>query len=238
VRNLARADTRCRVGMPSQASRKMGLGLAVHQGRRTMLRKSLLLVPLLGAMALLPGAAFATQPVTQTLNPPPAPFLTCMAVGGGTICQGTRTISYGPEDTGIICGSGATAFDIFDAGTLTQSVIRYYNTEGNATRRIKHEHYTTGEWSNPLNGATVSYTANNVITDVFAVPGDPTSSTETITGEMIVRAGGAPLVIGTGRQVYNFDESELISSAGRNDATTAFFEGDFSVFDDVCATLA
>ncbi len=204
-----------------------------------MLRKSLLLVPLFGAMALLPGAGFAGQPVTQTLNPPPAPFLTCMAVGSGTICQGTRTISYGPDDTGIVCGSGANAYDIFDAGTFTQRVTRYYDTEGNLTRREDHEHWSLGQWSNPLSGATVSYTQNNVITDVLAVPGDRTSSTETITGEVIIRAAtGAPVFIATGRQVFNFDESELISSAGRNAFIAAFFEGDTTAFDDVCAALA
>jgi hypothetical protein len=205
-----------------------------------MFRKGLLLVPLLGAMALLPGAGFAGQPVTQTLNPPPAPFLTCMAVGSGTICQGTRTISFGPDDTGIVCGSGANAFDIFDAATFTQRVTRYYNTEGNLTRRLDHEGPTTfGEWSNPLSGATVSYTSNNVITDVLAVPGDRTSSTETITGEVIIRAGtGAPVFIATGRQVFNFDESELISSAGRNAFIAAFFEGDTTAFDAACAALA
>jgi len=204
-----------------------------------MLRKGLLLIPLFGAIALLPGAGFAGQPVTQTLNPPPAPFLTCMAVGSGTICQGTRTISYGPEDTGIFCGSGANAYDIFDAGTFTQRVTRYYDTEGNLTRRERHEHYTLGQWSNPLSGATVSYTANGVITDDLAVPGDPTSATETITGEMVIRsATGAPVFIATGRQVFNFDESELISSAGRNGFIAGFFEGDPTAFDEVCAALA
>jgi len=204
-----------------------------------MSRKSLLLVPFFGAMALRPGAGFAGQPVTQTLNPPPAPDFTCMAIGSGTICQVNRTISYGPDDTGIVCGSGANAFDIFDAGAFTQRVVRYYNTDGNLTRREDHEHYSLSQWSNPLNGASVSYTQNNVITDVLAVPGDVTSSTETITGENIYRTGtGAPVLISTGRQVFNFDESELISSAGRNAFVAAFFEGDQTAFDDVCAALA
>ena len=201
------------------------------------MRKTLLLVPLIAAMALLPGAGLAGQPVTQTLNPPPPPDFTCTAVGGGTICQVTRTISYGPDDTGIACEAGAAAFDIFDAGTFTQSVTRYYNTDGNLTRRFDHERWTVGEWSNPLSGATVSYTQNNIITDVLAVPGDFTSSTRTVTGEVIIRAGMGPVIIATGRQVFNFDESELISSAGRNDFIAAFFEGDFTVFDHVCAAL-
>src|SRR5215472_5027614 len=57
------------------------------------------------------GTAFAGQPVTQTLNPPPPLFETCKTVGKRVICDGARTESYGPDDTGIACGSGAGAFD-------------------------------------------------------------------------------------------------------------------------------
>jgi hypothetical protein len=51
-----------------------------------------------------------------------------------------------------------------------------------------------------------------VQTDVLAVPGDLTPSTETITGENIYKAGsgtGRPVFFGAGRQVFNFDMSEL-----------------------------
>jgi hypothetical protein len=109
----------------------------------------------------------------------------------------------------------------------------------NLTRRRLHDNYTFGEWSNPLTGKVVSYTQNNLITDVLAVPGDFTSSTQTVTGENIYRAGtGAPVFIATGRQVWNFDESVLISSAGRNGFVAAFFEGDSTAFDALCAALA
>ncbi len=33
-------------------------------------------------------------------------------VGNRFICEGARTESYGPDNTGIVCGSGAGAFDI------------------------------------------------------------------------------------------------------------------------------
>jgi hypothetical protein len=184
-------------------------------------------------------AVVGSAAADTSLNPPPPDFLACKAVGSGTICAGTRTISYGPDDTGLVCGSGASAFDIFDRGTFNQYAIRYYDTEGNLTRRRLHDNYTFGEWSNPLTGKIVSYTQNNLITDVLAVPGDFTSSTQTVTGENIYRVGtGAPVFIATGRQVWNFDESVLISSAGRNGFVAAFFEGDSTAFDAVCAALA
>jgi hypothetical protein len=56
--------------------------------------------------ALTASVAFAGQPVTQTLDPPPPPWDTCKATGEGAICSGGFTASYGLEDTGIACGSG------------------------------------------------------------------------------------------------------------------------------------
>ena len=53
------------------------------------------------AALLAPGTACAGQPVTQTLNPPPPSFETCKTVGNRFICDGARTESSGPDDTGI-----------------------------------------------------------------------------------------------------------------------------------------
>jgi opacity protein-like surface antigen len=119
----------------------------------------------LSALALAP-ASLAAQPVSQTLNPPPPSFESCKTVGGGTICSGTQTSSYGPVDTGIACGSGTSVFDIFDQGTDTENATRYYDGNGNLTRRVLHDKYSFGQWSNPITGATVNYTQNNVQTDV------------------------------------------------------------------------
>ncbi|HKD34438.1 MAG TPA: hypothetical protein VKB73_13385, partial [Gaiellaceae bacterium] len=93
----------------------------------------------------------------------------------------------------------------------------------------------------PLSGEIVPYTQRDVETDVLAVPGDLTSSTLTVTGENIYRDGsgtGKPILFATGRSVWNFDQSELISSTPHNDFVDAFVYGDLSVFDGVCAALA
>src|SRR5436190_20792757 len=95
-----------------------------------------------GALALT-SAGFAGQPVTQTLNPPPPPWQSCKAVGDGTICEGTNVESYGPIDTAdesapLVCGSGAGAFDIFDAATDDYSVWKKFDTDGNLVRRVFH----------------------------------------------------------------------------------------------------
>jgi hypothetical protein len=194
-------------------------------------------------LALVPHiSVFAGQPVTQSLTPPPPPFFSCMATGSGTICRADTPFSYGPVDTGITCGSGAGAFDIFDTGVGVDERTRIYDQNGDLTERVVHTKYSFGQWSNPLTGAVVSYTQNNVETDVLAIPGDFTSATVTITGEDIYKAGnkagnGAPVFIAAGRQVFNFDMSELYSSAGRNGFIAAFFQGDTHAFDAVCAVL-
>jgi hypothetical protein len=191
-------------------------------------------------IALIPQLTFAGEPMDpSTLNPPPPDFELCKAVGAGTICEGTRTDVLAPEVTDVSCASGATAFDIIDSSTRHEQAKRYYDVNGNLTRRSIHDRFTSGQWSNALTGAKVFYTQNNVTVDVLAVPGDLSSSTQTTTGEVIIRAGtGAPVLIATGRQVFNAGTGELISSAGRNAFIAAFFEGDTTAFDDVCAALA
>jgi hypothetical protein len=190
-------------------------------------------------LSLLAFAFVAVHPArAQELNPPPPPEYSCRAGANVTICQADVTFSYGPVDIGIVCGSGKSAFDIFDSATLKQHKIRYYDRNGNLARRVIHENYTFGQWSNPLTGKVVPYTQHDTITDVLTVPGDLTSATRTLTGENIYQAGsGAPVLFNTGRQVFNFDESLLISSAGRSFIAAAIF-GDTTVFDDVCAALA
>jgi hypothetical protein len=197
--------------------------------------KFLIVMPLAAAAALTPATAQAGQPVTQLLNPAPPGFYSCKPVGAGTICQGTQDASYGPTATDIPC----VGFDVFDSGVEHVRATRYYDGNGNLTRRVLHTTFSQAEWSNPITGKAVGYTQNNVQTDVPEVPGDLTTSREIITGEVIIRAGnGSPVLIATGRQVFTFDQAELISSAGRNAFIAAFFEGDTHAFDQVCAALS
>jgi len=200
----------------------------------------LALAAALVAAALSADAASAGQPVTQTLNPLPPPDYSCSSNGGGTICRAANLdVPYGPSDNDIWCGSGPTAFDTFDQGFLSERKTRWYDANGNLTKREIRQSWDS-YWSNPLSGEIVPYTQRDVETDVLAVPGDLTSSTQTTTGENIYRDGsgtGKPILFSTGRSVWNFDQSELISSTPHNDFVDAFVYGDLSVFDGVCAAL-
>ncbi len=196
-------------------------------------------LPAFAAIIILAATAWtgtaAAQPTgSGPLNPPPPPGYTCKAVGAGTICRAVVDIAVGPEITDIPC----PGFDVYDTAAGHENRTRYYDGDGNLTRRVLHDLYSFGEWSNPLTGDVVTYTQNVTFTDVLATPGDLTTSTQTVTGETIIRgATGAPVLFGNGRQVFNFDESELISSAGRNDFVDAFYRGNLSALDKVCAAL-
>lgn len=201
-------------------------------------RSLLLLTPVLGLLMLAPGAsAQAGQPCPSTLNPPPPSFETCQTVGGGTIASGSRDLSYGPMDMGP-CVTNA-AFDVFDQGTYEQHAMRWYDQNRNLTRRRLFQHWTFGQYSNPLAGTVVPYTQTSVEEDLYAIPGDMNSGTATITGEQVFHdRTGAPIVFGNGRQVYSIVDQSLIESSGRNDFVLAFNENDPAALAPLCAALA
>jgi hypothetical protein len=203
--------------------------------------RSLLTATGLCAIVILALASigYAGQPVSQTLNPPPPPWQTCKSVGDGTICEGTNVESYGPVDTGISCGSGAGAFDIFDAGTDDYSVWKKFDADGNLVRRVFHDHYTFGQFSNPINRNAVPYTQTDTRIDELAVPGDLGSITETTTWGSLVHLPGAgtPAFWNSGRTVQAPDGSTEFS-AGRLGFWQLFVDGDLTVLDPLCDALA
>ena len=202
--------------------------------------KHAFMVTVLLALAFASGtaAASAAPPTSPPLTPPPPSFETCNATGSGTICSGSRTEIYGPVDSGIVCGSGADAFSVFDQGTHLQSARRFYDENGNWLRRQLYDTYNDAQWSNPLSGKTAPYTQRNNETFVLATPGDASTGTDTVTGEIIMRAGnGSPVLFATGRQVHG-PAGALEFTAGRNDLTAFFEQGDVHALDLLCAALS
>ena len=183
-------------------------------------------------LTLVPQFASAAVTAPVNLTPPPPDFLTCRTVGAGTICQGSRTQQIVLEPTGIVCESGETAFEIIDTSQLRQQSIRFYDSDGALTKRIIHDHYR-GEWSNPETGAVAPYVQNQNTIDTLAVPGDFASSTQAITGQVVMRSGpGAPVLVDVGRQV--FSDGDLQSSAGKH----VFVSDNPDAFNAVCSALA
>jgi len=208
-----------------------------------MKRLAIALSTAAGALVLT-SAAFAGHPLTQTLNPPPPPYETCNAVGAGTICQGTVSFTYAPVDTAavfgtpLVCGSGPSAFDIFDSVVTANSLARrIYDADGNLVRRMRVDHVEAGQYSNPVSGAAVPYSSLQAIDDVLAVPGNLGSATETLAGEWIFRpAHSAPVFLSAGRLVLAPDGT-LDFRSGPQAFMDLFVNGDASVLDPLCAAL-
>jgi len=193
----------------------------------------------IGAVAMA-TSAFATPPVPEDLNPPPPDFLTCKPLGAGTICSGTSQVAKVSEpQPELVCGSGAETFLIHDNAVLHQRATRWYDADGNLTKRVLHEVWKPAWWSNPLTGKTVPYTQNGKITTVLAVPGDFDSATETTVGENVYTdpVTHQKVLRSAGRVVFGADGA-LDFRAGQQPFLDAFVDGDMSVFDAVCAALA
>ena len=194
-------------------------------------------------LILAPGAA-AGQPTTQALTPPPPAFLTCKAVGEGTLCEGSRTLQHGPmlvSDEGgptFDCGTGANAFQIVDSATVDQHVIRTYDGGGNLIRREIHEIWRSAQFSNSVTGAAVGYKQSDTITDVPSVPGDLDTATETITGNgtNVTVPHDGTIFLQAGRSVYTPDGA--LDEAGPDAANRYFIDGDTSVWRQVCSALS
>ena len=210
------------------------------------MRPALIVVGLVAGVALVVASAgLAGQPVTQTLNPPAPSYYTCKAVGQGTICVGTPpTDSYGPIDTAlegspIVCGTGPSAFHVYDAATDVLTARRVYDENGNLVRRVLTDDYTFGEFSNPRTGATVPYSQSDIRTSVLATPGDLGSATETTTWNIHFHApgSGSPVFMHTGRTVTTPDGTTEFR-AGRLEFLKVFADGDTSLLAPLCAALS
>ena len=185
--------------------------------------------------ALTGGSAFAGQPVTQTLTPPPPSFYTCMAVGSGTICMGTLTESVGPEETGLVCGSGPSAFHAFDTFSVIERAARYYDRDGNLTRRVLHDS-VSGQLINPLTGISVPYTQRETHTTVLPDPGDFSTATTTHTGVLIFTIPHlGPVALEAGRVIEGPDGIEF--RAGPQDFVDYYVNGDASAVQELCSAL-
>lgn len=184
-------------------------------------------------------------PAAQTLNPPAPSYYSCNAVGNGTICEGQPPQeSYGPIDTALegpplVCGSGASTFDVFDRGVDQVTARRVYDANGNLVKRVLRDDYLLGEFSNPLTGKVVPYSQTDIRTYVLAVPGDLGSATLTTTwnSHIHVPGSGTPLFEHTGRAVQSPDGT-VESRAGRLEFFDLFLDGDTSVLGPLCAALA
>lgn len=175
---------------------------------RVTARRSLcaLVIAAAGLAATAVPAAAGTS-----LNPPPPSWYTCQATGSGTVCHGTMSFEHFAGFDGT-CPQG---FSILENAHKDETAARYYDRDGNLTRRVLHDIYPVG---NPLNvlynsqtGKSVPYTTDVTETDDLAVPGDFSSATARTTGNLytVTLPGGGLLVHDVGVLTFAPDGSIL-----------------------------
>ena len=178
------------------------------------------------------AAAAAPAAADTSLNPAPPSWYTCQPTGSGTVCHGKMSF----EDFAGVDGACPQGFSILENSHKDETGTRYYDRDGNLTRRVLHDIYPVG---NPLNvlynsqtGTSVPYRTDVTETDTLAVPGDFSSATTRITGNLytVTLPGGGLLVHDVGNFTFAPDGSIL-----QDRGPKMLF---FGQTDKLCAALA
>jgi hypothetical protein len=199
--------------------------------------KSILVVGFLIGLSI-PRLLFAGQPVDpSTLNPPPNPLTTvCEKDGNQTIC--TLQFSDPPfaGGSGVICGTGATAYEVFQFQNRSVIGKRYYDQNGNLTRRHFRE-TLSGTFSNPLTHATASFDGKDTVLHDLTIPGNVSTGTETVTGLFHVYLPHGGTVLFEAGKTINSADGTILSESGPHPFIAYFVLGDAAAVQPLCDAL-
>lgn len=199
----------------------------------------LFLVVLVPLIVFTPQAMFAGQPVDpSTLNPPPPPEFNpvCEKDGAQTICTVQFSDPPFAGGSGVICGTGPNAYEVFQFQNRTVQGLRYYDQNGNLTRRHFHE-VDTGTLSNPRTHTAVSFSARGNTLHDLSIPGDINSGTQILTGEFrVYRPQGGTVILEVGRTVAA-GTGDFIRESGPHPFQDYFVFGDTGAIQPVCDAL-
>ena len=208
------------------------------------MKRRLSLFMCLLSIAVVPCLAFALQATSDrsvdpaTLNPPPPPQFNpmCEKVGNGTICTVQFSDPPFAGGSGAFCGSGANSYEVFQFQNRSVTGHRYYDQNGNLTRRLFHE-VDTGTFSNPINHKAVSFSQVGTTLHDLAIPGDISSGTQVLTGSIrLYLPQGGTVILETGRSVSS-GTGDFISESGQHPFTNYFVFGDTAAIQPVCDAL-
>jgi hypothetical protein len=194
-------------------------------------------IALTALMAVASQPAFAKTPVDPaTLNPPIPPGFhpVCGRVGNGTICtvQFSQTFAIGSD---VICGTGADAYEVLQFENRSVQGKRYYDQNGDLTRRHFNE-VDTGTFTNPSTHLAVSFNGRLTTLHDLSIPGDASSGTQVITGSFRwFQPHGGTVILEAGRTV-EAGNGEFISDSGPHPFTDYFF-GDTAAVQPLCDAL-
>jgi hypothetical protein len=200
---------------------------------------SLLVLGLLLGLSV-PQLLFAGQRVDpSTLNPPPPPRFNpvCEKDGSQTICTVEFSDPPFAGGSGVICGTGATAYEVFQFQARSVIGKRYYDQNGNLTRRHFRE-ILSGTFSNPLTHSAVSFDGRDTVLHDLAIPGDSSTGTAMVTGSFrVYLAQGGTVLFEAGRTIESADGSALLTESGPHPFADYFVFGDTSAVQPLCDAL-
>ena len=173
----------------------------------------------------------------STLNPPPAARTNavCERDGSQIICTLQFTDPPFAGGTGVICGSGASAFEPFQFSNRSVQGKRYYDQNGNLLVRHFRE-VLDGTFTNPITHKSLAFSGGDTDLHRLAVPGDVSSGTEAVTRSVriFLGQGNGTMAIDTGRLVDS--PQGLIQEAGQHPFFD-YFGGDTAAMQPLCDAL-
>ena len=208
---------------------------------RPKLITCLFVLTVFSGIALAASAGVSSSGTTvdpSTLNPPPPPSFNpvCEEVGGGTICTVNFSDPPFAGGSGLVCGTGANAYEVFQFQNRTVQGRRYYDENGNLTRRHFRE-VLGGTWTNPLNHKALSYSGALTHLHDLTVPGDITSGTDSVTGSVrTYLPQGGTVLFEAGRTIGTSD-GVVISENGPHPLLHYFVLGETAGIQPLCDAL-
>ena len=204
-----------------------------------MLRFFLMVFAALNMLVIVPqSAVFAGESVDpSTLTPPPPPQFNpvCEKVGSGTICTVNFSDPPFAGGSGVICGTGPNAYEVFQFQNRSVQGKRYYDENGNLTRRHFRE-VLDGTFTNPLTHTSLSFSGGDTHLHDLGVPGDINTGTEATTGSVriFLRNGGTfPIDIG---RILDSDHG-ILSESGQHPFLDYFVFGNTTALQPLCDAL-
>jgi hypothetical protein len=157
-------------------------------------------------------------------------------VGNGTICTVQFSDPPFAGGSGVICGTGANTYEVFQFQNRSVQGKRYYDQNGNLTRRHFHE-VDTGTLTNPLTHIAVSFSGRGTTLHDLSIPGDITSGTQILTGSFrVYRPHGGTVIIEVGRTV-NAGDGTFLRESGPHPFQDYFVFGDTAAVQPLCDAL-
>jgi hypothetical protein len=193
------------------------------------------------SVGMLPAQAEDRTVDPSALTPAPPDFFnaSCAWTGGQIQCSLAFVDPISPvkEPTGIICGTGATQFEVLD--TWSRSVVgkRVYDSEGLLLRRHFNDRWD-GTFTNSVTGATADYEQRDTYLHDLAVPGDPGTGDERQTTHFRVTTPRGSTVLESGHVVIAHEEDAVVFASGKHALADYFDNGDASAVQPICDALS